>query len=80
MSHEDRTVHAVTEDGREIVRYDRSGKWYWESDRHREHISLHDAVALATQGGSIRYVGLQGGSRFTALCAQTPAEEIRPGP
>lgn len=68
----DRTVHAITDDGLEIVRYDRSGKWYWETETHRKHITISEAVRLATRRGSTHLVGLPGGSRFEALCAKAP--------
>jgi hypothetical protein len=67
---DDRTVHACTEDGREIVRYDRSGKWYVEQfglpTRPRRHVDLGEAARLATLSGSEVRFGLPGGSRFDA--------------
>jgi hypothetical protein len=61
----DRTVHAVLTDGRQIVRYDRSGKWYWENERHRNHLTLGEAVALAkADKWATVIVGLSGGSAF----------------
>lgn len=66
----DRTVHARLEDGREIVRYDRSGKWYIEQHglptRAPRHVQLAEAVRLAISPGSIVYLKLPGGSRFDA--------------
>lgn len=62
----DRTVHATTEDGRHIVRYNRAGKWYAENMDSRRHISLAEAVRLATLSGSTVRVGLPGGTMFDA--------------
>lgn len=66
QSSRDRTVHATTEDGREIVRYDRAGKWYWENADHRKHIELAEAVRLACLSGSHIRAGQPGGGRFDA--------------
>lgn len=66
----DRTIHAVTADGREIVRYDRSGKWYAEARdgrKHgRQHIDLAEAVRLAKAEGSRISLGYGGGRMFDA--------------
>lgn len=67
---EDRTVHAVTYDGAEIVRYDRAGKWFIEwpygSMKPCEHISVMDAARTAvTNSGDVR-LDLSGGKIFDA--------------
>lgn len=66
---EDRTVHALTADGAEVVRYERAGKWYVEvpvgqrqSRGGRTRISIDEAVALARDGEA--KLGLYGGARF----------------
>ena len=48
----DRTVHA-TYDGMEIVRYDRTGKWYLEptnKELPRQHVGVGDAARSAVWG------------------------------
>ncbi len=61
----DRTVHARTASGDEIVRYDRAGKWFVEFARFgRRQISLGEAVALAVEDGAEWFAGRPGGSRF----------------
>lgn len=62
----DRRVHARTEDGREIVRYERAGKWYWENSDHRKRITFGEAVRLARLSGSMVVYGVPGGKRFDA--------------
>jgi hypothetical protein len=64
----DRTVHATTLHGKQIVRYDRAGKWYLEDPpgRWRVRISLATAVCEAAQFGSYVYLGKPGGKRFDA--------------
>ncbi len=66
---QDRTIHAHYP-GMEIVRYDRSGKWYLEPTDPRlprQHIKLRDAVRQALwaqeHGGVIR-LGRLGGTAF----------------
>lgn len=63
-----RTVHATTEDGRQIVRYDRAGRWYAEGYIDRKAITLAEAVRLACLAGSTRHTGMPGGTRFNAEC------------
>jgi len=65
----DRTVHAKCA-GFEVVRYDRSGKWYVESrnpDRQREHVGVGEAarraLAAETLGGTT-HLGRPGGRAF----------------
>jgi hypothetical protein len=64
----DRTVHATTSDGVQVVRYGRAGKWYAEQDRpHRQrHIAFMEAVRLAKKPGSTVNLGLPGGGLFDA--------------
>lgn len=56
----------------EVVRYDRSGKWYVENVRgtKREPVKLAEAVAIAVKikktGKGRVYFGLMGGQRFDA--------------
>lgn len=48
----DRTVHA-TYTGMEVVRYDRSGKWYLEptnKDLPRQHVGVKTAARMAVWG------------------------------
>jgi hypothetical protein len=64
---EDRTVHAVTAGGGEIVRYDRAGKWYHEhagDPRERRAVTFAEAVRIATLPDSTVRRGLPGGARF----------------
>jgi hypothetical protein len=66
----DRTVHARYTD-MEIVRYDRSGKWYLEptiAGLPRQHVTVQEAVKAALWGvenadGDV-YVRLPGGGAF----------------
>jgi hypothetical protein len=61
----DRTVHARTPAGNEVVRYDRSGKWYVESDNlPREHLTINEAVQMAMAPGTRIFFDLPGGSTF----------------
>lgn len=51
----ERIVHGKTEDGWEIVRYDRAGKWYIENGKiipedERRQISVREAAELALKG------------------------------
>ena len=70
MGRDDRTVHALGK-GREVVRYNRAGKWYVENqDGSRRAVTLDQAVSEAADissanGGIIRY-GRAGGSAFDA--------------
>jgi hypothetical protein len=63
---DDRTVHATTRDGWEIVRYDRASKWYIEHPvrRQRFAVPLGTAVHHATEEGATTYLGRPGGKRF----------------
>lgn len=69
---EDRRVHAYgqTPEGTkfEIVRYDRAGKWYCETDGTRRPIDLATAVTLAAdiskRGGGQIFWNRVGGTMF----------------
>ena len=71
----DRTVHATTAAGGEIVRYDRSGKWYYEHSGRRVHIELAEAVTWALQTGATVRLGLPGGVRFDAAVRRLRAHD-----
>lgn len=61
----DRTVHARTPVGNEIVRYGRAGKWFYEAAQGgRRRINLAEAVRLAAQPGARVYAGRSGGGAF----------------
>jgi hypothetical protein len=60
----DRTVHARTAVGDEIVRYDRAGKWFIEYAGSRRQITLAEAVGIATWPGATVFTGLPGGGAF----------------
>lgn len=61
----DRRVHASNEDGREVVRYDRAGKYYLEhAQLRRRLLTLSEAVAKAGEPGWIVYLDLPGGGAF----------------
>lgn len=70
---DDRTVHAGY-DGMEIVRYDRSGKWYLEPTNkrlRRQHVKVAAAARNAAWGrenanGWTKF-GLAGGATFDRL-------------
>lgn len=63
----DRTVHARTRLGNEVVRYDRAGKWYVESSSlPRQRLTLAQAVKMALAPGAEVYFGRPGGGRFDA--------------
>lgn len=76
---DDRTVHAKTVRGTEVVRYDRAGKWFVEGvDGWRHRVSLADAVRLATQPDAEVFLGRPGGGRFDAA-GDAPARRLVPG-
>lgn len=69
----DRRIHAET-DQMEIVRYDRSGKWYLEPKGNlspRQQVTVKDAAKYAIQmcrgDSSTIYLGLRGGRVFDRL-------------
>ena len=69
MSAADRRVHVtiVPASGEriEIVRYDRSGKWWYESGNQRRPLRLAEAVAFAEDRPAvIWHEGLPGGTIF----------------
>lgn len=60
---DDRTVHAKTKDGTEIVRYEQTGKWYAEApDGSRHHIGVNEAARLSRDG--FVYFNRPGGRTF----------------
>lgn len=63
----DRTVHGLTINGDEIVRYDRAGKWYIEhTDGRRRHpVSVSTAAGMARAG--TWYGKKPGGKLFDAI-------------
>lgn len=63
---DDRRVHATLPSGDLIVRLDRAGKWYRESEGQRFPIPLSLAVTLATTPGSTPHLGVSGGRAFDA--------------
>lgn len=75
----DRTVHAVANDGREVVRYNRAGKWYVEGVVRRHSIVLWEAVLLAAHPDATWYEGRVGGSRFDAEVRKVRAAPPVPG-
>lgn len=67
----DRTVHGYTFDGGEIVRYDRSGKWWIEHTDPRRliparQVTVRVAVREALWNGNRAILGLPGGRAFDA--------------
>lgn len=68
----DRTVHAVTAAGHEVVRYERAGKWFLESNGSGGRQQLRVAVAAyaASRPDATWYVGRKGGEKFDALVAK----------
>jgi hypothetical protein len=74
----DRRVHGHTDDGGEIVRYDRAGKWYVEYPRARmipcRRTTLGEAAFLATRDGADAIRGLPGGRAFDAACQRAVRE------
>lgn len=81
MTDSDRTVHAHC-DCLEVVRYDRSGKWWIEyrDTRPRERIDVAQAAieALDCEGcDGLIFAGRRGGSTFDREV--TKAREVRKG-
>lgn len=73
----DRTVHARLGQHRELVRYNRSGKWYVENlttagarvgvrEPRTVQGAASEAIYMSSQGGHV-YLGRPGGQRFDAL-------------
>jgi hypothetical protein len=76
----DRTVHAAL-GPREIVRYDRQGRWYDETPERRTRIAtVHDAAALALvledNGGEV-LEGQPGGLQFDAKVSGARQRQAR---
>ena len=69
---DDRVVHAtiapVSGPRIEIARYDRTGKYYYESGKERRQIKVAEAVAFAVpqRPAVIWHEGAPGGTRFDA--------------
>ena len=69
----DRTVHAAGR-GVEIVRYDRSGKWYKEiPGLPRVKLTVEEAAQQATLPWFVWHPNLPGGRRFDALVRKRKA-------
>lgn len=67
----DRTVHCTTVPASgeriELVRYDRSGKWFYESGPTKRHVTLAEAVAMCdNRPAVIWHEGRPGGRMFDA--------------
>lgn len=68
MTADDRTVHA-SKGSREVVRYNRAGKWYVEmGGLLRYAVKLEEAVDTATDFGWTVHYGRPGGSTFDRRC------------
>lgn len=67
---DDRTVHAVTHSGIEIVRYNRAGKWWAEGPTTRLPLTFAEAVAHGKRRGTTVHLGRPGGSRFDAAVSR----------
>ncbi|MBC9927207.1 hypothetical protein [Leucobacter sp. cx-169] len=65
MAFNNRVVHARCGDG-EVVRYDRTGKYYLENELERRRVTLAEAVEFAVQPGVVVLLGRYGGTRFDA--------------
>ena len=69
---DDRIIHAEHPvDGRQVVRYDRAGKWFLEYEprlmRSCRHIGVAEAVRIAVdiaESGGHVYLGRLGGKTF----------------
>lgn len=60
---EDRTVHGVSDDGWEIVRYERAGKWYAEwLGRPRRQLTVTQAARCLAVSTARWLPGRPGGS------------------
>lgn len=78
MGNDDRRVHVRTRDGREVVRYDRSGKWWIEfpGGERRFRLKLSDAVSWAFDPGVTVFFGVPGGGAFDAAVRRQRAAEV----
>ena len=79
----DRTVHARYET-KEIVRYDRAGKWFLESTAPMvscRPLTVREAAWLAVEGtresSGVLILGLSGGRAFDRLARDLLAHEHR---
>jgi hypothetical protein len=62
---DDRTVHAENRTGLQIVRYDRTGKWYQElGSMPRIQLTVDEAAKAACNVGMVWHEGLPGGRMF----------------
>lgn len=75
---QDRIVHATSDDGLELVRYDKAGKWYIEpldKSLPRQKVTIYEAVTVAIHWekhyGSVVY-DQPGGNRFNQLIRREP--------
>jgi hypothetical protein len=73
----DRTVHAVRNDGTEIVRYDRAGKWRAEKADGSSFPfpTIRDAVEYAIEDLLEHRVNRPGGGAFARLLAALTDQE-----
>lgn len=69
---DDRTVHGLTIGGKEIVRYNRAGKWCVEGGGIRQSLTVNEAARLAAIGNFSP--GLPGGNLFDARVRKFRAE------
>jgi hypothetical protein len=71
----DRRVHAVLDDHSLVVRYDRAGKWFYESPNgQRSKIDIRTAARLAAPVKKVNF-NLPGGSTFDTLVRKIRAGE-----
>lgn len=67
---DDRTVHAVTYQGAEIVRYEKAGQWWIEwptgSMKPGRHVGVGEAARTAVMLSADIRLGLPGGRVFDA--------------
>jgi hypothetical protein len=65
----DRRLHAVLSDGRQVVRYERQGKWYVEAPPQpygpRSRYSISEVIAIVKRDEAAEvFIGVPGGSAF----------------
>ncbi|MFJ2506297.1 hypothetical protein [Microbacterium sp. NPDC087592] len=73
-----RTVHGVSANGHDIVRYDRAGKWYLEPrNAFRSKLTVAQAAGHAALG--VHRAGLPGGQAFDAIVARLKSDGNRNG-
>lgn len=64
---EDRTVHGVTGNGWEIVRYERAGKWYAEHPNDAPRwLTVTDAACNLAEEDAAWFEGKPGGQKLDA--------------